>query len=169
MIWDPLYKWLSDAVPGSPVIKRDQDGPKPKVSFVAAKVIAEAREGHPVIGKLRDDGTILIQQGALLTVSVQTFGPEASLLARSIRDSVNKITVQDGLRSNGLAYVDVLSGPTDISEVVGTTWEQRWHVDVLMRTNVEVVDDVGIIERVELTGNFNDGALIYTEIVGVSQ
>lgn len=149
-LWETIYDWLSRET-ARPVIKRDQDGLLPDRPFTTAKAIADLREGQEYIGPLRDDGTLAIQQGSLLTIAIQTFGPGAFELAEAIRNSCLKVTVQDRLRGAGFAYVRTLSGPVDISMVVGTTFEQRASLDIQLRTNVVVLDDVGFIERVELT------------------
>jgi hypothetical protein len=123
--------------------------------FIAAKAIAERREGHEYIGKLRDDGNVLIQQGTLITVSVQAFGDGAMELIEEVRDSLSRITGREGLRHDGLVFVEVLSPPMDMSETVGTTFEERGHMDVQFRLNRELLDDVGIIEVVVVTGDVN--------------
>lgn len=165
ILWSSLYEWLTKALPGVRVIQRDQDGRLPDRPFVAAKVIAEVREGEPQVGELQDDGFVRIQQGALFTVSIHAFGPGAYGLAHEVVNSLNKITIQDLLRSRGMAYVRVLTGPTDLATVVGTGFEGRAHLDVQMRANVVILDDVGIIERVELTGTVD--SFTFTKIIGV--
>ena len=151
-LWDAVYEWLSLAVEGAPVIRRDQDGNIPDRTFVTAKVIADLREGHAYVGSSDGDGIVRIQQGSLLTVAIQAFGPEAFEFGQMIRNSIERITAQDAMRSRGACFVRVLAGPTDITTRVGTTFEQRCMLDVQLRTNVVILDDVGFIERVELTG-----------------
>lgn len=169
MIWTPLFAWLAAVVPsGTPVIRRDQDGviPSPR-PFVTAKAIADVREGQPSIGALDEDGFVLVQQSALVTVSIQTFGDVGGAVASAIRNSLEKESVCSANRAAGLVYVRVSAGPTDISEVVGTGFEQRYSLDVQFRVNVAILDDLGIIERVELTGTV--GEFTHTEIIGVEQ
>ena len=165
LLWPSLYEWLTRSVPGVRVIQRDQDGRLPDRPFVAAKVIAESREGEPQVGELREDGLGLIQQGALFTVSVHSFGPGAYAIAHDIVNGLNRITIQDLLRSRGMCYVRVLAGPTDLAAIVGTGFEGRAHLDVQMRANVAILDDVGIIERVELTGTVD--SFTFTKTIGV--
>jgi hypothetical protein len=165
-LWSSVHDWLVRSVPpGVTVIKRDQDGNLPGRPFVTAKVIAEVREGHPEVWPLQDDGTVTIVQGALFTISVQVFGNEAFELAHGIQNALNKITVQDFLRSRGMAYVQVLTGPEDLATVVGTGFEGRAHLDVQMRAAISIIDDVGIIERVELTGTIE--SVTYEQTIGV--
>lgn len=165
-LWEAIHDWLVMGTPeATPVIKMHQDGRLPDRTFVVAKVIAERREGMASTSELQDDGTILIQQGALMTVSVNVFGPEAYDMAHGIHNSLEKVTVQDFLRSRGMAYVQVLRGPEDMSAIAGTGWEERAGLDVQMRAAITIIDDVGIIERVELTGDL--GPVTYEQTIGV--
>lgn len=157
MIWSPIYRWLTLAVPpGTPVIRRDQDGPRPAESFVTAKVIAEAREGEPSFGQLQPNGMVRVSQGAVLTVSIQTWGAAAYELARSIRDSLNRPSVRGALRMDYFSVVDVPSGPSNVPDILGTTWEERWVLDVRLRTGVCLYDQVGVIEVVEISGKVDE-------------
>ena len=164
-VWDTIYRGLVRAAPGVWVIQRDQDGRLPDRPFIAAKLIAETREGHPLIGRLTDEGTIFIQQGALFTLSIHVFGPDAFQLCHGVQNGLNKISVQDFLRSRGVAYIQTLGGPTDLAAIAGTEFEGRAHMDIQLRANIEVVDDVGLIERVELTGTVD--SLTFTKTIGV--
>lgn len=165
-LWPAIHDFLVMSTPsGTMVIQRDQDGRLPDRTFVAAKIIAEAREGMASVGELRDDGTVVIQIGSLMTVSIGTYGPNAYDVAHGIDNALEKVTVQDFLRSRGMAYVQVLRGPTDMSDIAGTGFEERAGLDVQMRAAISIIDDVGIIERVELTGDL--GPVSYEQTIGV--
>lgn len=165
-MWDAIFAWLTRAAPGIAVIQRDQNGRLPDRPFVAAKVIAEAREGMASIGELQEDGTVSIQQGVVFTVSVAVFGPNAFDLAQDIRDSVELISMLDLFYDNGLAFVDVINGPVDLAAIASTGWEGRAQVDVRFRTNREILDNLGIIEHVELSGQV-DSIAVGPEMVEV--
>ena len=166
LLWPSLYNWLTKALPGVSAILRDQDGAIPHRPFCTAKVISERRLGEPHYGELRDDGTVLIQQGADFTVSVNIYGDGAYAYMHDLVNACQKITMREFLRANGMAFIRTLNGPTSIDLVVGTGFEGRAQADFQMRANVEIVDDVGIIERVELTGTVHDYE--HTEIIGVN-
>ncbi len=150
-LWEVIFEWLTRAS-GVTVIRRDQGGTLPPRPFVTAKAIAESREGQSYVGKLDAQGIVKIQQGSLVTIAIQVFGPGAMAIAGDIRNSVEKITIQEFLRGKGACYVRVMSGPTDIAAVVGTSFEERASIDIQLRANVVILDDVGFIERIELTG-----------------
>lgn len=151
-LWETIFEWLTNVTSGRPVVQRDHNGPIPPRPFVTAKVTTSQREGQSHVGPVGDDGVIRVQQGAQLTLTIQTFGPQAFNIANAIRNSVEKPSVQSFLRRNGLCYVATRNGPTDITKVVGTSFEERGSFDLQLRTNIEILDDVGFIERVELTG-----------------
>lgn len=163
-VWEAIYDWLSFATM-RPVVKGHEDGRLPNRPAIAAKVIADRRVGHAAIGELQEDGVVLIQQESLLTVSIRCFGDGAYELAQIVRNSVNRITIRDRLRLGGLAFVDCPLGPVDMTRVVGTTNEERYQLDMRLRTMVELEDDVGIIELVELTTTINGQS--HTGIIGV--
>jgi len=159
-----VYAWASGQT-NRPVIFRDQDGKQPTPPYVTIKAIATSREGQADLGdSVSEDGIITIRQGMLFTLSVQTYGDDTLGLINALRNSLNKPTVQNALRADGICYVQVLNEPTDISEVTGTTWQQRATMDVQFRTDVEITDDVGLIETVQFTGEA-DG-LSVTKLVG---
>jgi len=147
------------------VIFRDQDGKQPSVPYVTIKVTSSSREGQAdVMHEVSDEGVVTIKQGMLFTLSVQTYGDDILGIMNDLRSSLNKWSVQNALRQNGICYVQVLSEPSDISAITGTTWQQRATMDVQFRTDVSITDDVGIIESVQFTGEA-DG-LTVTKFVG---
>jgi len=62
------------------------------------------------------------------------------------------------LRAGGLVFVGHLTGITDLSGLMGNGIEPREQFDIRVRTAVEIEDDVGLIERVELTTVFKGEA-----------
>jgi hypothetical protein len=151
-----IWQWAS-AQTVRPVIWANQDGPQPTPPYVTIQAIATMREGQPCIGDVGDDGIAMIRQGSVITVRVQTFGEGALGLVQTLRNSLERITVQRALRVASLSYVDVPSEPADLPMVTGTTWQGRAAMDVRFRTAVAIPDDIGVIEGVAFTGEF-DGA-----------
>lgn len=151
MTMQALYDWAS-AQTARPVIFANQDGGQPETPYVTLQVIAGAREGMPYIGCPDANGTATIEQGQLLSVSVNVYGEGATGLVQTLRNSLERITVQQLLRASGLAFVRVLSGPQDLPEITGTTYQKRAQMDVQFRAGVAFDDDVGLIETVEFDG-----------------
>lgn len=167
-MWQDVFPWLNQCFPsGVTLIKADQGGELPTRPFAVAKARVASREGHPFYGPLDDDGIQPVYQDALVTLSIDTYGPGAFNLADNAWSKMVTTTINDAMMERGFAFVETLSPPTDLSAVVGTTFEERAHLDVSLRTALKILDDVGLIERVEITGNVNDGAATYTDIVEV--
>ena len=149
-----IWAWANGQT-DRPVIWANQDGNQPALPYVTIQAFATMREGQPCIGDVDDDGITIIRQGSVISVRVQTFGAGALGLVQTIRDSLERITVQNALRASGLAYVDVPAEPADIPQVTGTTWQPRASMDVRFRAAIAISDDIGVIEGVTFSGDFN--------------
>ena len=146
-----LWTW-ADAAMNIPVIWANQDGSQPAEPFAYIQITATSREGLPHLAAPDDAGLAVISQGQLFTASIQTVGAGVTGPLQDLRDSLERVTVQRELRSSGFAYVRVLSEPTDLPQVTGSTWQQRAALDVQFRAAREITDDVGLIESVGLAG-----------------
>lgn len=146
-----FYDWAAAQV-SAPVIWANQDGDQPDTAYVTLQVIAGSREGLPCISAPDVGGLVVISQGQLLTLSLNTYGDGMSGMIQILRNSLERITVQRSLRASGLAYVRVLSGPQDLPQVTGTTWQQRAQMDVQFRASVKIIDDVGVIASAAVSG-----------------
>ena len=146
-----LYTWAAAQIT-EPVIWADQDGPQPDGVYCTLKVTSTSREGMPDVFTPNAAGDALIRQGQLITLSVNVYGDDATGIMQSLRGSLERITVQRDLRTSGVAYVRVLSGPQDLPTVTGTTWQQRAQMDVQFRAAVDIIDDIGVIETVAYSG-----------------
>lgn len=152
MSMQAIYDWASTQT-ASPVIWANQDGPQPELPYVTLQVTADNREGMAHVGCIDADGIATIQQGQILSVSVQTWGNSALGLVQGLRNSLEKPTVQRGLRESGLAYVRVTLGPQDVPDVTGTTFQARAVMDVQFRAAVTLTDDLGVIESIAFEGS----------------
>lgn len=146
-----LYQWASSQI-ANPVIFRDQDGPQPEGAYVTIKAIAQLREGQAELFHPDANGIIEIKQGLLITCSVQSFGSDLFGDIMTLRDSLNKFTVQSALRESGICFVRVVSEPQDVPAITGTTFEARATMDAIFRADTLTLDDVGLIESARFTG-----------------
>lgn len=147
-----LYNWASSQI-ASPVIFRDQNGPQPEGDYVTIKAIAFPREGEAEYSDVTDaNGITQIKHSMLVTCSVQSFGSDPFGTMTTLRNSLEKISVQQALRADGLCYMGMASEPTDVAAIVGTEFEARATMDVIFRVPVIIEDDVGLIESNRFTG-----------------
>lgn len=150
-----ILGWINRALPDTPAIWQNQNGPIPERIFVAIRITTIRREGHANVGAINAGGFSLIQHGALVTTEVDVFGGavgQAEDVANTLRGSLERVTMQDALRADGLAFARIAREPVDLSALIGTEWESRASFDAQFRTNILDVEDVGWIEKVEVTG-----------------
>lgn len=152
---DGIRGWLMTNFGGS-VTWADQGGKLPDRMFVTAKVASVRAEGQAHVGSIDDDGVLLIQQTTLSMLHVNVYGGEVGEAidsAVALRNSLEKVRVREALNSAGLAFVQVLREPLDMTTVVGTNFESRASFDVQFRSNQIIPEDIGWIEKVEINGN----------------
>lgn len=165
-----IYAWAAAATV-RPVIWANQNGPQPASPYVTLQVTAAPQEGDAeVFDGVSGAGLVDIRLTRLWTVQVACFGAGAVGELQELLKALHKITVQQALRAAGTCYVRVLSGPTDVPEVTGTTWQPRAVMDVQFRAAEDYTDDVGLIERVRFTGEA-DGLTVTREasLAGIDQ
>lgn len=147
-----LYDWASGNT-DLDVIWADQDGDQPDEPYITLKINASPRVGMAEVGRPDDDGTATITQDQRITLSVSAYGSGGTSALMDLRNSLNLVSVGQTLRAAGYPFAQVLSSPQDISDITGTTWQERAYMDLQFRNTVSVTDDVGLIESVSFTGS----------------
>ncbi len=106
-----------------------------------------------------------------ITLQAQYFGANAIQRGIDLLESLEMQTARDLLAVDGIVFVDRLTGVTDLSELVDTSFEFRSSVDILFRT-ASIRSEAGdIIESTELTSTIinPDGSTIErVEIIDVT-
>lgn len=156
MSFDNFAAWL-ELQTGVKVIYANQPGAdRPPKPYITMKMKVASREGQEEVNTPGNDGITVINQGQLLNFSFQSYGEGPLDSLQEIINGTNKFTQRLDLReTTGLIPVQVLMGPEDVPELVGTTWESRGTLDMQFRNLVSITDDVGIIEKVRFTGEAN--------------
>jgi len=161
-----LFQVVSGAIrAGTAVIFSNQDGNRPARPFCTLLVTGAQRPGHASVGEIDDQGQATIKQDQSVTVSIQVFGTDALEIVEELRDQMEAPSAQLLMHDQGLMFVQVVAGVNDAAAVIGAGWEARAQMDVEFRTLREFVDDVGLIETVELSGDI--GGYQTTETIGV--
>lgn len=163
-----LYTYFSERIDPAinAVIFANQDGKRPAKPWATINVVSSSRPGMAAITDPDATGEARIEQTENLTVGVNVYGPSAESILNSLRDDFERPSAQSRLRELGFAFVRVAADVQDVSEVVGAGYEQRATLDVEMRALRSFVDDVGLIEKVELTANTESGETITETIDG---
>ena len=115
-----------------------------------------------------------------LPLSIQIFSPnigepgyiEVLDVLERIRQSVDIDDVYQTLISAGIAFVDTLTGPTDISQVLDREFEPRGLLDILLRIPYTSEDaSQGVIEHVRIEGTIKDvaGEIVSHEITEIPE
>lgn len=147
-----LLQWANSA--GVPVIWANQNAPQPGGSYVTLQLLAFRDSGSSLRSGPDENGIATVRLDRTFTLSIMTIGEDALDILTHLRLSLEKETVLDVLRSEGLAFIQVLSAPQDLSETFGSRIIERYGMDIEFRYAHTVTDDVGIIETVVLEGEY---------------
>lgn len=117
--------------------------------------IINSTTNNPAHTPVDSEGMAIMHADTLLTLQIQVYADstpfEAFDTANLAGQRAKLITEQQQLRADGLALVDVLA-VNDAPALIGTSWESRGIIDLQLRTLTTLVDEVGLIERVEIDG-----------------
>lgn len=133
------------------VIKANQNAPRPARPYITVLVTTTSQGEHSNEGAPDNDGVASIENELACMVSLQVIGNSAKTIMGNLRQSLEKTTVLTSLRATGLPFIRVLNGINDLTEQVGTQYEERAGMDLEFRTVAVVTDTVGVIESVEGT------------------
>ncbi len=137
------------------VIAADQNEPRPMRPYVTWKVTGgPMREGWDAEEYLEEDEESGLSYGGSRTivVSLNFYGERALEGLARVQSRLQWETNRAILSAKNLVFVSD-SGVRDLSQLLETQTETRSQMDVTMRfTALDVDESVGVIERVEITG-----------------
>lgn len=155
-IEDALYAWISGQTV-SEVIFSHQNSPRPTTSYVLINFLTGVNlSTSDVNSVLQVDDSIdnTYSNAKQVVLSINTFYSGAYQLAEDIRNSIDKVTVNDQLYSAGLGYVD----STDVQrlpELVDEEWEERAQFDITFNYRSEVTENIETIQKVQITNELD--------------
>jgi len=118
--------------------------------------IINSTTNNPAYTPPDSQGIATMHADTLLTLQIQVYADSTPFEAFDTADLAGQraklITEQQQLRADGLSLVDVLA-VNDAPALIGTRWESRGIIDLQLRTLTALVDEVGLIERVEIDGD----------------
>lgn len=160
-IMQALKDWLAAEVLGSnpaiTVIEANQNTPRPARPYITLLVTSTPLSEHPNVSAPNSVGDASIENEAAVMVSLQCFGDNSKSIMDGIRMSLEKVSVRLALRADCLAYIRTTNGVMDTTATVGTKFEPRASMDLEFRSVSAVIDNIGVIESVEITGEFDTG------------
>lgn len=163
-----ILSWVTSVIPSSiPAIFLYQNGPRPTVDYLTINMTSLVQIGEDYIFDPTSDSGISKQAGDReFTIQLQAYGGinvDPFQLLEIIRTSLQKQTVLDTLRVNGICYANHLP-INDTSVLIDTLWERRAQMDVLFRIGVVYSDTLGVIDTINMTETIFDatGATVAT-------
>lgn len=167
---DDLYDWAITVVPtGMPVIYWQPNAPRPLVPyltlFISSVVSINEDWSSPESDLL---GEIQMKGDRQFTLEVQAYGGDPLTTIENIRTSLQKQTVLDTLRANGIAVYQALT-INDITNLIDTQFEQRAQIDILMGIAQTYTDNPGYFEQLEIEEEILDqtGSIVYNDTITI--
>lgn len=161
-----LYQWVVANIPvAMPAIYLYSNSPRPTVDYVTLYISSVVQIGWDYVQDPMSDAGINQQVGDReFTLQIQAYGGDPLTVLNNLRTSLQKQSVLDTLRANGIALANWFP-VNDLTQLVDTRFEQRGSMDVLFRMADIYSDTSGVIDIVQLEEVFQDakGNIIYDE------
>jgi hypothetical protein len=153
-----------------PVIYWQPNAPRPTVPYITLFLASVVSVGQDWTAPDSDANGIVNMKGdRQFTLSIQAYGADPLTILENIRTSLQKATVLDTLRANGIAFYQALT-INDITELVDSEWERRASLDVLFGIGQIYTDSPGFFDEVEVEETiYNEiGAVVYNETITIT-
>lgn len=150
-----------------PAIYLFSNAPRPTVDYITLYISGVTQIGWDYVqGPLTDAGISQQVGDREFTVQVQGYGGDPISVLQNLRTSLQKDTVLNTLRANGIVFVNWFP-INDVTFLVDSRYEQRASMDILFRIADIYDDGSGVIDTVELEEvllNSSDD-IVYDEII----
>lgn len=163
-----IYEWAAANVPtGMPVIYLYPNAPRPEVDYVSLFISTYNMIGQDYVpDPINDAGDVTQVGDREFTLQIQAFGGDPMTILGNLRNSLQKETVLDTLRLNGIVAVQQYA-INDITSLMNSRFENRASMDVLFRIADQYLDTLGTIAQIELEETILnvDSSTIFNETV----
>lgn len=163
-----LYNWAVANVPsGMSAVWYFPNAPRPTVDYITLQISSLVQIGWDYIPQPVDDaGNVEGVGDREFTLHVQAYGGDPFTVLENLRTSLQKPTVLDSLRANGIVAVNWFP-IQDITDLVDSRFEQRASMDILFRIAQEWIDTLGTIAQVEIEETILnvDGSVVIDQTV----
>lgn len=169
---DAIRQWVADQT-GLDAIWMNPNAPRPARPYCALQIISVNRVGEASRTAINASGisTVTVDREAVVSITVyestaNTDPRSALATAETLRDSLELVSVRTPLQDAGwsLRGYELL---TDAPQLLETQWESRAVFDVRFGTTKELLDDLGLIESIEVTGSVRDTDYTDTRVTEV--
>lgn len=157
-----IYDWVV-AETGFNVIWERAKGPRPDRPYIGLLNISLVPQGLAYIGPPDDNGSAKIVGQSIMAISINSYiDMVASKIVainvlEELRLSIWKESTKTIFRDKGIGYLSSTNN-LNAEQILGTEFEQRGILDVNFLICSSIIDDVGLIERVEGVGEYLDDA-----------
>lgn len=166
-----LYSWAITVVPmGMPVIFYEPNAPRPVVPYVTLYMNTVTAVNQDWASPNSDNlGNIDMHGDRQFTLQVQAYGNDPLTVLENIRTSLQKQTVLDTLRANGIAFYQSLT-INDITELVDSRFERRAQLDILFGIGQVYQDTPGFFDEIEIDQQYINAVdvVVYDETLTIT-
>lgn len=143
--------------------QRPQGAPEPALPYATYEIVSTNELGRHQYSPLDDAGDQEVYEHYEVIFKVTIIGSGATKVAHDISLGIGKQTVSSALFENNLAY-SRKSNVRRIPKLVSSSWEERAEILITCFTVSQATDNIGIIERAEITENYtSDSGVEYTD------
>ncbi len=161
-----LYEWAISNIPnGMPTVWYFPNAPRPTVDYISLYISNVSQIGWDWEQNPLDNSGISEQVGDReFTLQIQAYGGDPITVLNNLRTSLQKTTVLDTLRSNGIVFANWFA-INDITSLVDSRFEQRGSMDILFRIADIYSDNAGVIDIVNIDETIKDSTqtIVYHE------
>lgn len=155
LLKDNLFDWVDSVTSygDSKIIWLDQNVPRPEKPYIGMRITPFVQVGQDYVGHPDNAGDANINGNREFTLMIQHYGVGSVQVLENLRSSLQKPTIQESLREDGIVFVDRLD-ISDISELFDNEYEERATMDLLFRIAQSITDNVGVIESTNIEGTY---------------
>ncbi|ALH46216.1 hypothetical protein POR1_11 [Pseudomonas phage POR1] len=153
---DFLYLFIQpcSGLPENKVVEAYNKNPRPSKPFADYHVLRPDTIGTGIVTDLDEDGVQTTDIQKIAEVQVNFYGEESAELAMAF---VNRYELESSLIRGEELNLGLLGTPqiVDTSTPIAETYERRYSVRLRVSFNQEVKEHVGLIEHVDIQGEFS--------------
>lgn len=165
-----IYTWVKAQLPPTfPVIMYYENAPRPTTSYVTINMNTFIQIGEDYTPRPTDNpGNVEMVGDRQFTINLQAYGFDSMGILETLRSSLQKQTVLDTLRANGIVFFQQFQ-ILDITDLVNTKFESRATMDILFGIGQTETDSLGSIDTVEIHEELYQGPdLVFEQTITVT-
>ena len=142
-------------LPKSKVIWYYPNAPRPQKPYATLQCFAEVGESQEDIVKTDTTGIYNFVVPVTATLRVQLYGTQGTDVCEQLNVLARRLetdTFADKCFANHVAFYNA-DAVQDLTEIMEQSVDARASIDLFIRTNSEILDDLSVIEQVEVDEN----------------